>query len=71
MATKTAAQRLEEAEDALHLLLTGTQEVQVQYDQTLVRYTQADIAELRQYISQLKGEVDPINSRRRPFGVSW
>lgn len=70
MATKTAAERLEEAEDALHLLLTGAREVQVQYENTQVRYTEADIEELRRYISLLKGEVDP-NSRRRPFGVAW
>lgn len=70
MATLSAAARLEEAEDALHLLLTGTQEVRIQYDNTSVQYTQANIAELRLYIATLKGEVDST-LRRRPFGVAW
>lgn len=70
MATLSAAARLEEAEDALHLLLTGTQEVEIQYDQTRVKYTQANIDELRRYIALLKGEID-TTKRRRPFGIAW
>lgn len=70
MPTKTVEERLLEAEDALHLLLLGTQEVEVQYEGTRVKYTQANIAELRRYIAMLKGEDDP-NTRRRPFGVAW
>ena len=70
MPTKTVAERLLEAEDALHLLLTGTKEVSVQYENTSVRYTEGNIAELRRYIALLKSEVDPT-TRRRPFGVAW
>lgn len=70
MATKSVEVRLQEAEDALHLLLTGTQEVRIQYDTASVQYTQANIDELRRYISLLKGEADS-SKRRRPFGVAW
>jgi hypothetical protein len=70
VATKSPEQRLLEAEDALHLLLTGTQEVRVQYENTSVQYTTANIDELRRYIALLRGEVDSSKARR-PFGVAW
>ena len=64
MATKSAAERLEEAEDALHLLLTGTTEIEVQYEGTRVKYSQGNIDELRRYIALLKGEVNSAHRRR-------
>lgn len=70
MPTKSVAERLLEAEDALHLLMTGAQEVEVSYGETRVKYTQANIDRLEQYIARLKGEADTCK-RRRPFGVAW
>lgn len=66
----TNEEKLAEAETALHLLLTGTKKVRVQYENTAVQYTEANIDELRRYIAILKGEIDP-NLRRRPFGIAW
>ncbi len=68
MAEMTAAEKLAEAETALHKLLTGTKLVQVGYGERRLQYTQANVADLRAYIAQLKGEIDPCKARR-PFGV--
>lgn len=70
MAELTNAQKLTEAEAALHKLLTGSQVVQVGYGERRVQYTQANISELRQYIATLKGAIDPTVARR-PMGVVW
>jgi hypothetical protein len=68
MAALTAAEKLTEAREALHSLLTGKRSVMMQYEGTRVQFTQANVDELRQYIAQLEGEVDPTK-RRRPFRV--
>lgn len=54
----TAAERLVEAEGALHALLTGQAVAEVR-DQNgeSVRYSQANVSRLRAYIAQLKTEV--------------
>ena len=70
MTTLTTAEKLAAAEEALHALLIGGQEVEVQYENTRIKYTQANIEELRRYIALLKGE-DDTTKRRRPFGVAW
>ncbi len=70
MAELTNAQKLTEAEAALHKLLTGSQAVQIGYGERRVQYTQANIAELRKYIATLKGVIDPTVSRR-PLGIVW
>lgn len=58
MATLSAAQRLVEAEDALHQLLTGTSaRVFVDQNGERVEYTSANAARLRAYIEELKREI--------------
>lgn len=48
----------DEAESALHALLTGQQAVEVQ-DQNLerVQYTRVNVAELRKYIGDLNNQI--------------
>ena len=60
---------LADAELALHALLTGKQAVKVDVgDGKTVTYTQADEGALRNYIAELKGQVDTTgNTRRRPL----
>lgn len=58
MPTLTAAQRLVEAEDALHQLLTGTSaRVVVDQNGERIEYTAANTGRLRQYIVELKQEI--------------
>lgn len=58
MPTLTAAQRLVEAEDALHQLLTGTSaRVVVDQNGERIEYTAANSGKLRQYIQELKQEI--------------
>jgi len=66
----TAAEKLAEAKDALHALLTGKQAAMVQYADTRAQFTAANIDELRRYIAQLEGEVDSTKARR-PLSVRW
>lgn len=69
----TTAQRLVEAEEALHKLLTGQKMVSMSYEGRTVTYTQQNIDALKQYIRDLKSEIAQAagTSSRRPFGVSW
>jgi hypothetical protein len=66
----TTAERLAEAKDALHNLLTGKRAVLIQYGDTRTQFTAGDIDELRRYIAQLEGEVDSTKARR-PLSVRW
>ena len=61
--------RLNEAESALHSLLTGTKAVKVKKDGREVEYTQATVSQLRTYIETLKRQLNMVSSRRRPAGV--
>jgi cephalosporin hydroxylase len=69
----TTAQRLVEAEEALHKLLTGQRTVSMSYNGRTVTYNQQDIGKLQEYIRQLKSEIaqEAGTSTRRPFGVTW
>lgn len=63
--------RLEEAETALHALMTGSKEVQVRHRDKDVRFTQATLGELRAYIAELKSELGlggRARARRVVFG---
>lgn len=64
----TAAQRLAEAEDALHNLLVG-RGVQTLQDQSgeAVTYTAANVARLRAYIAELKAELSGTTRPLRAF----
>lgn len=60
---------LAEAELALHKLLTGTKEQSVSFGAgKSVAYTQANISELRRYISQLKDEIAVAEGTGKPRG---
>jgi hypothetical protein len=71
MAELTNAEKLAEAETALHSLLTGKRVVTVGYDDRRLTFYPGDIDKLRQYIAELKALVDPTTYQRRPFRVIW
>ena len=71
MAVLTTAEKLAEAETALHSLLTGKRAVTVRYGDRTLTFTEGDIDELRRYIAELKALDDPTTYRRRPFRVVW
>jgi len=58
-------QRLTEAQDALHRLLTGTATVQLSYQGESVTYTTADEGKLRNYIRELESQLGLAPSRSR------
>ena len=64
----TLQQRLSEAEDAYHRLLTGAAAVQFR-DQNgeMIVYQQVNSAKLAQYIASLKAQIDPCNGGSRPL----
>ncbi|WP_354089848.1 gpW family head-tail joining protein [Brevundimonas faecalis] len=66
----TLAERLAEAEAALHGLLTGRAVVQVT-DQSgeSIRYAQASAPKLQAYVAQLRGEV--AGARRTPSSYRY
>jgi phage shock protein A len=66
----TAADKLVEAKDALHNLLTGKRSVMLQYGDTRTQFTAGNIDELRRYIAQLEAEIDSTKARR-PLSVRW
>lgn len=60
----TAAERLQEAQDARHLLLIGESEVELQFNGRRVRMREADLGRLERYIAELKQEVAVENGAR-------
>lgn len=60
---------LEDAEIALHKLVTGQKAIKVQQNGRSVEYQQTDIEKLQYYISTLKAELGLTSNRRRPAGV--
>jgi gpW len=66
----TDTQRLAEAREALHAVMTGQTMTVVGYDGRNVRYTSANVDQLRVYIAELEAKVDP-RMRRSPFSVRW
>ena len=71
MAELTTAEKLAEAETALHSLLTGKRVVKVRYGERLLDFHPGDIETLRAYIAELKALDDPTNYKRRPFRMVW
>ena len=61
--------RLNEAENALHSLLTGSKAVKVKKDGREVEFTPVDINQLRSYIATLQHQLKITSTRRRPVGV--
>jgi 23S rRNA pseudoU1915 N3-methylase RlmH len=72
MAELTNEQKLAEAQAAYHALLTGQQIVTINYEGRSVQYRNfaSDLEQLRAYIQQLTGLIDPCKVRR-PFRVIW
>lgn len=66
----TLQERLDDAEQALHDLLTGKSVAQVRdANGEMITYTQADRVSLRAYIAELKRKIDPttVVGPMRPF----
>lgn len=65
-------QRLTEAEAALHRLSTGSHAEEIRYAagpaSRSVRYTAANMADLRAYIADLRRQLG-LSSRRRAIGI--
>jgi hypothetical protein len=60
---------LAQAELALHNLVTGTKEESVQFGSgKSVKYTVANLTELRRYIGQLKDEIAACEGTGKPRG---
>jgi len=63
-------QQLNEAREALHLLITGQSTVSVQRDGKRVEFTPANRRDLENYITQLEGQLGVgAQARRRPARV--
>ncbi|OUL59257.1 gpW family head-tail joining protein [Pseudoalteromonas ulvae] len=70
MTTLTTAQKLAEAQNAYHQLITGTATVAITRNGRAVTFSQANKADLLAYIDELKRELGQTSSRRRgPMGV--
>lgn len=71
----TLRSRLAEAEDALHRLVTGQQEVSVSDGTNTATYSRATMADLRSYIAELRGQIARAGGtggqRRRAIGVRF
>lgn len=71
MATDPAVlqQRLDEAEAALHKLLTGSHVERVDYDGRMISYSKADMGTLQTYIARLKSDLGQSVKPRRALGI--
>lgn len=65
------ATNLAKAKDAMAMLASGAQAVEVQYSDRRVRYAQVDLDTLRKYVRELEAECGGDAGRRRPFGMSF
>lgn len=69
----TTQQKLDDAREKLHKLVTGSLRVSVRDGDTQVTYTQAERGDLEGYIQKLEQEVAAASGdtvrRRRPAGV--
>lgn len=67
------ADKLHDAEDALHKLEIGTKVIMLRHGEKVVQYTPANVEHLRAYIASLKTKVDACNgvttNRRRILRV--
>lgn len=70
----SVTERLNEAKNALHLLLIGQQEVEVRDSNgESVRFSQANVSRLKSYIADLESELAGLNPvrARRPLRPIW
>ena len=71
MDTATLQTRIAEVEDAIHKLMTGAREVQVQHADGMVRYSEANLEGLERYHAWLLQQKESLtNGRRRPIYLS-
>jgi hypothetical protein len=67
----TAAERLQQARDARHRLLTGAMEAEIRTaDGESVKYASTDLARLDSYIAELEMLVSP-SRRPRTIGIIY
>ena len=75
MATLTTQQKIDDAEDKYHKLMSGALRVLVRDGDSMLQYTEANKADLFAYIGQLenlkKVEEGTKTRRREPAGVIW
>lgn len=57
--------RLQDAETALHALMTGSMMETVERDGVRITYTRTNIGELRRYIADLRSRQTTTNTARR------
>lgn len=69
--TATLQIRLQEAQTALHELLTGRKTVSIQTELERVTFTQANVAELRAYIRDLEQQLGQRSRRGSAIGVNF
>lgn len=69
----TNAEKLEQAQSALHQLRIGKRKATVRYGDRTVTYSQADLEDLKRYVAELEEleGVAPTATRGEPFGVCW
>lgn len=70
----TAAERLQEARNAYHLLMTGQSAVEIRDSNgESVRFTAANASRLLAYIDELSAEVagEALQRTRRPLRPIW
>ncbi|HEJ7174549.1 TPA: gpW family protein [Serratia marcescens] len=60
--------QLDDAQRALHDLLTGKRVASIQKDGRSVTFTSATLNELRGYIADLEGQLGLASRRRGPVG---
>ncbi|WP_421792768.1 gpW family head-tail joining protein [Hyphobacterium sp.] len=65
----TDAEKLAEARDALHKLMTGQQEVEITTDEGTVKYAKTDQDKLERYVASLARTTG--GSRPRAIPVSF
>lgn len=65
----TLDEKLSDAENALHGLITGKRIVSISKGDRQVQYSQANIGDLRAYIDEIRSALGLPSRRRGPAGV--
>lgn len=69
--SETLQLRLDQAETALHDLLTGAQVVRVEYDGDTQEFTRSSEGKLRRYIRELKTSLGQVTRRSSSRTVTF
>ena len=62
----TLEEKLRQAEEAYHSLMTGSMVASITKDGREVSYTRADADKLQKYIMELKAQINGGHTNRRP-----